>query len=108
MILNQVESFWKKGVNFKNIASLLKRITIVLLLLSIEHKCNSQEIFSWTKETAYCNPSVVGLPRAKALILKYELQPEYKIISTAKQGNYGNSEAKINRNRRWIFACGSR
>ncbi len=45
----------------------------------------------------------MGLPRAKALIVKYELQPEYKITSTAKQGNYGNSEAKVDRNRRLDF-----
>lgn len=61
----------------------------------------AQEIFSWSKEKEYCNPSVIGLPRAKAVIIKYELQPGYKIISTGKMGSYGNSEAKIDRNRRW-------
>jgi hypothetical protein len=81
----------------------LKYLTIILFVLLLKNECNSQEIFSWTKETAYCNPSVVGLPRAKALIVKYELQPEYKITSTAKQGNYGNSEAKVDRNRRLDF-----
>lgn len=64
---------------------------------------HSQEIFSWSKETGYCNPSVVGLPRAKALIIKYEIQPAYKITSTAKQGGYGNSEGEINNNSRWDF-----
>ncbi|MCW3117286.1 MAG: hypothetical protein JWM28_1368 [Chitinophagaceae bacterium] len=61
----------------------------------------AQEIFSWSRETGYCNPSVIGLPRAKALIVKYELQPAYKMVSTGKQGNYGNSDGNINRNRRW-------
>jgi hypothetical protein len=63
----------------------------------------SQEIFTWSKEKAYCNPSVVGLPRAKALVLKYELQPAYTIKSTGKLGNFGDSEGKISRNRRIDF-----
>jgi Domain of unknown function (DUF6268) len=62
---------------------------------------DAQEIFSWSKEKEYCTPSVIGLPRAKAVILKYELQNVYKIISTDESGNYGNSEGKINRNHRF-------
>jgi len=64
---------------------------------------HAQEIFTWSRETGYCNPSVVGLPRAKAVIIKYELQPAYKIISTGKQGTYGNSEAETKSNQRWDF-----
>jgi hypothetical protein len=82
---------------------LLKYLTTLLLAFSLAHNCTAQEIFSWAKETPYCNPSVVGLPRAKALILKYELQPDYKIMSTGKSGSYGNSDGKINRNRRLDF-----
>jgi len=63
----------------------------------------SQEIFSWSKEKEYCNPSVIGLPRAKAVIFKYELQPAYTVKSTGKLGNYGDSEGKISRNRRIDF-----
>lgn len=70
---------------------------IMLLVASSD----AQEIFSWSKEKEYCSPSVIGLPRVKAVIVKFELQPGYKIISTGKLGNYGNSEAKIDRNRRW-------
>ncbi|HET6995999.1 MAG TPA: hypothetical protein VFI06_13495 [Chitinophagaceae bacterium] len=36
---------------------------------------NAQEIFTWGKEKEFCNPSVIGLPRAKAVIIKYEVQP---------------------------------
>jgi Domain of unknown function (DUF6268) len=81
-----------------------KKNYLALLFFSVyicSDSSQAQEIFSWNKETGYCNPSVIGLPRAKALIVKYELQPAYKIISTGKQGNYGNSEGDINRNRRW-------
>jgi len=62
---------------------------------------HTQEIFSWSKEKEYCSPSVIGLPRAKAVIVKFELHPDYKIISTGKTGNFGNSEGEIKRNRRW-------
>jgi hypothetical protein len=61
----------------------------------------AQELFSWGKEKEYCNPSVIGLPRAKAVIIKYELHTDYKIISTDKTGNFGNSEGEINRNHRF-------
>lgn len=61
---------------------------------------HAQDIFSWSKEKEYCNPSVIGLPRAKAVILKYELQPGYDIRSKGKSGSYGDSEGKISRNRR--------
>jgi Domain of unknown function (DUF6268) len=61
---------------------------------------NAQEIFSWSKEKEYCTPSVIGLPRAKAVVIKFELQNVYKIISTGESGNYGNSEGRINRNHR--------
>lgn len=84
----------------------MRKLSLILIgvaVLSLPIHSYSQELFSWAKETPYCNPSVVGLPRAKALIIKYELQPEYKINSTGKLGNYGNSEAKVNRNRRWDF-----
>ena len=80
-----------------------KCLWIVLLALAWQGDCNSQELFSWTKETPYCNPSVVGLPRAKALILKYELQPDYRIKSTGKLGNYGSSQGQVNQNRRLDF-----
>lgn len=61
----------------------------------------AQELFTWGKEKEYCNPSVIGLPRAKAFILRYELQPNYRIKSTGRQGNFGNSEAELSRNRRF-------
>lgn len=64
---------------------------------------NSQDIFTWTKEKQFCNPSVIGLPRAKALIIKYELQPGYRVSSESKLGQYGNSEGRIKRNRRLDF-----
>jgi len=75
--------------------------TTILLVLTITSRC--QEIFSWSKEREYCNPSVIGLPRAKAVIVKFELHPDYKIISTGKSGSFGNSEGEIKRNRRWDF-----
>lgn len=76
---------------------------IIFILIFPSIQVFSQEIFTWSKEKAYCNPSVIGLPRAKALVLKYELQPGYTIKSTGKLGNYGDSEGKINRNRRVDF-----
>ncbi|MGC4037285.1 MAG: DUF6268 family outer membrane beta-barrel protein [Chitinophagaceae bacterium] len=61
---------------------------------------SAQDIFSWAKNSGYCNPSVVGLPRAKAFIFKYELLPAFTIKTTAKQGNFENAVGHINRNRR--------
>jgi hypothetical protein len=77
---------------------------ILLLSLLITVPCiysNAQDIFSWSKEKEYCSPSVIGLPRAKAAIIKYELQPGYTIRSVGKLGTYGNSEGKISRNHRF-------
>lgn len=61
----------------------------------------AQEMFSWNKNTGYCSPSVVGLPRAKAFIVKYELLPQFTIKSNSNQGNYGVGTATVSRNRRW-------
>jgi hypothetical protein len=75
---------------------------ILIVVLCTTNVC-AQEIFSWSKETGYCTPSVVGLPRPKAFIFSYELQPHYKITSTAKDDNFVNDNAEINRNRRLDF-----
>ncbi len=77
-------------------------ITIVSSLL-INATAIGQELFTWGKETPYCNPSVAGLPRPKAFIFKYELQPSYKITSIAKDGSFGKNEAEISRKRRLDF-----
>jgi hypothetical protein len=61
---------------------------------------NAQEIFTWAKEKEFCNPSVIGLPRAKAIIIKYEVQPAYRINSIGEPGGFGNSTGKISRNHR--------
>ena len=80
-----------------------ERLVISFFFLLYACEGYNQEVFSWNKDQSYCNPSVIGLPRTKALILKYELQPSYRIISTGKLGTYGNSDEKINRNGRWDF-----
>lgn len=74
---------------------------IFILILSGSFSSAAQDIFSWSKEKDYCNPSVVGLPRAKAVIIKYELQTDYKIVSTGKLGSFGNSIGEIRRNHRF-------
>jgi hypothetical protein len=83
---------------------MIKHIIISIVVLSvINYNIYAQEIFSWSKETGYCTPSVVGLPRPKAFVFQYELQPKYKITSTVKDGNFQNTEGEINRNRRLDF-----
>lgn len=74
---------------------------IILSMVISSFSLNAQEPFTWGKEKEFCNPSVIGLPRAKAVVLKYELQTEYKIISTGELGNYGNSEGEISRSQRF-------
>lgn len=76
------------------------KILLALVVVMFASLAQAQEIFSWTKENAYCDPSVIGLPRAKAVIIRYELQPNYSIRSTSKIGPYGDSEGRISRNRR--------
>ncbi|MGK2863498.1 MAG: hypothetical protein ACSLE0_16320 [Chitinophagaceae bacterium] len=81
-------------------------ISILLVIFSFffpGFHARAQEIFSWPKEKEYCNPSVIGLPRAKAVILKYELQQGYAIHSKGKLGNFGNSDGRISRNSRFDF-----
>src|SRR6266542_889990 len=81
----------------------MNKYSIILIVVLSTTNIYAQEIFSWSKETGYCTPSVAGLPRPKAFIVKYELQPNYKITSTAKDGNFENSDGEINRNRRLDF-----
>lgn len=73
----------------------------LIFLIIIPAISNAQEIFSWVKEKEFCNPSVIGLPRVKAIIIKYELLPDFKITSTSKLGSYGNSVGEVNRNHRF-------
>jgi Domain of unknown function (DUF6268) len=79
----------------------LKNLFVFSLSLLLLPSLKGQELFSWSKETGYCNPSVIGLPKPKALIFKYELLPLFSIHSTARQGIFGNSDASLKRNRRW-------
>lgn len=72
-----------------------------MVLACLPFELCAQDIFTWTKEKEYCNPSVIGLPRPKAAIIRYELQPGYRINSTAKSGNDGNASTHIDRNRRF-------
>jgi hypothetical protein len=81
----------------------VKTLITSFFYLTWSCKGYTQEVFSWNKDQSYCNPSVIGLPRTKALIVKYELQPSYRIVSTGKPGNYGNSSEKIKTNGRWDF-----
>jgi hypothetical protein len=80
-----------------------RNLPVAVLFLAGMGKGNSQEIFTWGKDKDFCNPSVIGLPRAKAAVAKFELQPGYRIISTDKTGLYGNAEEKVSRIHRWDF-----
>lgn len=73
---------------------------LILMINASLFSLHAQDIFSWAKEKEYCNPSVVGLPRAKALIIKYEVLPDFKIKSEDKLGSYGNSNGEIIHNHR--------
>src|SRR6476619_4323416 len=75
---------------------------ILIVVLCTTNVC-AQEVFSWSKETGYCTPSVIGLPRPKAFIFQYEAQPEYKITSTPTDGNFQKSSGEIDKNRRLDF-----
>jgi hypothetical protein len=79
----------------------LKTILLVFAPVFIVISAHAQEIFSWGRDSGYCSPSVVGLPRAKALVIKYEVLPNFTIGSEGKQGGYGNSNGKLNRNGRF-------
>jgi hypothetical protein len=72
----------------------------VLITTLATHSSYAQEIFSWGKEKEFCNPSVVGLPRAKAVVVKYEVQTGYKIVSTGGLGNFADSQSRISNNHR--------
>ena len=78
----------------------MKPLLLVLTVHFSIHSVRAQEIFSWSKDSSYCSPSVVGLPRAKAVIIKYEVSPVFNIRSEGKQGGFGNSSAGLKRNGR--------
>lgn len=75
-------------------------IPMIALSLACSSFLSAQEIFTWGKDKDFCNPSVIGLPRAKVVVLKFEVQPGYNIVSTDKTGNFGNSRQKVNLNHR--------
>ena len=77
------------------------RYYILVILIAAAANVSAQEIFSWSKANNYCNPSVVGLPRAKAIVIKYEVLPQFSIRSTGQQGGFGNAHSTVSRNRRW-------
>lgn len=51
---------------------------------------------------SYCKPSVIGVPRPKGLILKYELIPEFRISSDGRNG-YSDADAEVKKNTRQEF-----
>jgi hypothetical protein len=81
----------------------LKYLLLVFAVVFCIISVHAQEIFSWGTDSSYCSPSVVGLPRAKALVIKYEVLPNFTIRSETKQGNFQNYSARISRNRRIDF-----
>ncbi len=86
-------------------AKMLKYYIIsVALLVVLSHKAIAQQNESKKKQKrAYCKCSIKGLPRAKALTLKYEYRPDYKITTTDKTNYYGNSSGRIKNNGRIEF-----
>jgi hypothetical protein len=48
----------------------------------------------------YCVPSVIGLPRSKGFSIEYDIIPEHKITSTAKQSGYANAYGEVSKNSR--------
>lgn len=78
----------------------MKLVPLIFLFVLSISTAHTQEIFTWSKVSSYCKPSVVGLPRAKALVIKYETLPDFTMRSTGMQGNYGNGYAKLKKNRR--------
>ena len=81
----------------------MKPVLLVFAVTFTGISAHAQEIFSWGRDSGYCSPSVVGLPRAKALVIKYEVLPNFTIRSEGKQGGYGNSNAGIKQNGRFDF-----
>src|SRR5882757_1432350 len=76
-------------------------IVPILSLIFLSHATVAQQSDSTKKQKkVYCKCSIKGLPRAKALTIKYEYRPNYKITSTDKTGYYGNSTGRIKSNGR--------
>ncbi len=75
---------------------------ILLLSVLINAECWSQESIVNCTDSAFCIPSVVGLPRSKGVEIKREIVRDYGIRSNSDQ-RYGNANAEVLRNRRWSF-----
>ncbi len=67
-------------------------------VLYLEVKAQDENIPD--NHSLYCTPSVIGLPRTKGLVIKYELIPHYTIKSTSKNSLYNDANAGISRNGR--------
>ena len=53
------------------------------------------------QEKEYANPSVIGMGKSKGIIVSYERQPDFGIISTASRPGIGNKTGEVRRNNKF-------
>jgi len=74
---------------------------LLILLMILSASVKAQETIVNCTDSTFCIPSVIGLPRTKGIVIKRELVKDYGIRSEGEQPSTGNSNAEVQRNRRW-------
>ncbi len=67
------------------------RVFITVLLLQFSISGMAQQDGVTKKDSPYCRPAILRPQPLKFFSIRYEHVPLYRISSTAKQGNFGNS-----------------
>lgn len=79
---------------------LSQKTTLSILALIIAQLVTGQNKTDSITQLSFCTPNVVGLPRSKGIVIKYELLPHYTFRSTAQTPAYSNANAGVSRNGR--------
>ncbi len=77
-----------------------KSILVIIFLTAFHRQTLAQDDNLSGSKDFYCSPGVIGLPRSKGVVFKYEIIPPYTVKSTSKNLLYNNADAGISRNGR--------
>lgn len=78
----------------------LQKTTLSILALITAQLVTGQNKNDSISYLSFCTPNIVGLPRSKGIVVKYELLPHYTFRSTAQTASYSNANAGVSRNGR--------
>ncbi len=73
---------------------------LLALLIGLHTLAGAQTV---ADSSAFCDPSVLGMPRPKGIVFKYERIPEYHIRSRSPYEGIANNQGEVDHNHRLEF-----